>query len=78
MKINPNRICLECKHCWVGTGSCGYSEYTPSTEFHFGCMKSRGFGGAFNALKEHEGSKSSMIEDLRIAETCKDFILETK
>lgn len=67
------RICLECVHCWVSSGDCGYGEMTPSTPFEFYCTKGHNLGFS---ICNHDGDKASMLKGLRTAETCKDFLLE--
>jgi hypothetical protein len=35
----PDRLCLWCKHFDLHTGSPGYSEWTPGSEFSIYCRK---------------------------------------
>jgi hypothetical protein len=64
------RICLECRHCYVTPGRHGYSEYTPSTPFQILCDKGKKFESDFAI---HEGSKESLLADIRKAASCPDF-----
>lgn len=70
MRNGKGTICLECRHCTVDAGSCGYGEYTPSTPFVFECRKGKDLGVD---IPNHEGGKESMLKGIQQAETCEMF-----
>lgn len=71
--MTTGRICLECLHCYVDSGERGYSDLTPSSPWVFECRKNHRFG---TNMRDHEGDKRTMLEDIRKAETCPDFQAE--
>lgn len=68
---NPDKICLECRHCYVDGGHPGYSEYTPSSPFEFGCSKGYNIG-----YHRHDTTKESLLKGIQQAADCPDFLEE--
>jgi hypothetical protein len=66
--VKLEKLCLWCSHFYLDTGSPGYSEYTPGSDFTMTCFKHHWEYG-YGRFKTEEHYRACLIS----AQVCPDY-----